>query len=303
MRILPRTSSQQQALASGGGRRSNITPYLFILPYMIFFVVFRLGPSVAGLGISFTNWRIVGTPEWVGSSNFQAMALDPRLEDAILNTLGFTLLTVPLLIILGLTLAIFLNQQRPGRTLGRVAAYAPYVIMSTIVGVLWTWILEKDFGLLNVYTGQETPWLVSSSHGLYALVITTVWWTVGYNMVLFLAGLQDIPAELYEAARIDGAGVLSLLRYITIPLLAPTIFLVLLLNIINSFQVFDLVYVMTSGGPGTSTLTLVQYIYVTAFQRGSFGYGSAIAFLLFAILVVFALVQTRTYRRGFKGVT
>lgn len=300
MRVLPQKT---QDTTNSGWHRSRLTPYLFILPYLAFFIVLRLGPSIAGLAISFTDWRIVGTPNWVGISNFQAMTRDPLMKEALINTLKFTLMTVPLLIILGIGLAVFLNQQRRGRTLGRVAVYAPYVIMSTIVGVLWTWILEKDFGLLNVYMGQKTPWLVSSAYSLYALVITTVWWTVGYNMVLFLAGLQDIPGELYEAARIDGAGKTGLFRFITLPMLAPTIFLVLLLNIINSFQVFDLVFVMTSGGPGTSSLTLVQYIYVTAFQRGKFGYGSSIAFLLFTILVAFALLQTRTYRRGFKGVS
>ena len=302
MRVLPRPS-RRAMMQQGSGRHARITPYLFILPYVLVFVIFRLGPSVAGLLVSFTDWRILGTPEWVGLANFQAMPRDPRLEDAIVNTLLFSLMTVPLLMFLGLGLAIFLNQKRPLRALGRVAAYTPYVIMSTVVGVLWTWILEKDFGLLNTYIGAKIPWLVSSDWALTSLVMTTVWWTVGYNMVLFLAGLQDIPNELYESARIDGGGAFGLLRYITIPMLAPTIFLVLLLNIINSFQVFDLVFVMTSGGPQTSTLTLVQYVYITAFQRGAFGYGAAIAFLLFAILVGFALIQMRTYQRGFKGIS
>ena len=137
---------------------------------------------------------------------------------------------------------------------------------------------------------------------MYGIIITTVWWTVGYNMVLFLAGLQDIPGELYEAARIDGARAWGLFRHITLPLLAPTMFLVLLLTIINSFQVFDQAYVMTSGGPGTATLTLVQYIYTTSFQFQKFGYGSAVALILFAILVVVAFFQIRAYRRGLQGV-
>lgn len=284
-------------------RSWRAAPYLFILPYLSFFVVFRLGPSLAGLGIAFTNWAAVGTPKWVGMANFQAMARDPLLKDAVLNTLMFTLLTVPLLIGLGLGLAIFLNQPYRGRGVGRIAVFVPYVVMSTVVGVLWTWLLEKDFGLINVVLGLDIPWLVSTDYAMFAIVMTTVWWTVGYNMVLFLAGLQDIPAELYEAARIDGASRFQLLRRITLPLLAPTTFLVLMLTIINSFQVFDQVFVMTSGGPGTSTLTLVQYIYTTAFQFRKFGYGSAVAVLLFAILVVLALIQTRAYRRGLEGVT
>ena len=160
---------------------------------------------------------------------------------------------------------------------------------------------------MNVYLEKlgidRLPWLVSQDVAMYGIILTTVWWTVGYGMVLFLAGLQDIPTELYEAARIDGANSLRLLRHITLPLLAPTTFVVLTLTIINSFQVFDQVYVMTSGGPGTSTLTLVQYIYTTAFQNLRMGYGAAIATLLFAILIAFALVQAYLYRRGMTGAT
>jgi multiple sugar transport system permease protein len=310
MRITPRAQPVTVAQAIEAPSRPGafwLTPYLFLLPYLLFFVVFRLGPSVAGLAVSFTNWAAVGTPEWVGLSNYQAMMRDPRLLDAVKNTVFFTVLTVPLLVVLGLALALFLNQRRRGRGVGRVVVFAPYVIMSTVVGVLWTWLLEKDFGLINVYLSQlgfpTIPWLVDAGTAMYGIVLTTVWWTVGYNMVLFLAGLQDIPQELYEAARIDGASGWQLFRHITLPLLAPTTFLVLMLTIINSFQVFDQVFVMTSGGPGTSTLTLVQYIYTTAFQFRKFGYGSAIAVLLFVILVVFALVQTCAYRRGLRGVS
>ncbi len=305
MRILPRPRTAA-AEASRLRFRRQLIPYLFLLPYLTFFVLFRLGPALAGMGISFTKWSIVGAPEWVGLSNYEAMTRDPRLSAAVTNTLFFTGLTVPLLVVLGLALAMLMNQPHRGRALGRVAVFTPYVLMSTVVGVIWTWLLEKDFGLINVYLSQlgfeKVPWLVDQSTAMYGIVLTTVWWTVGYNMVLFLAGLQDIPTELYEAARIDGANAWQLFRRITLPLLAPTTFLVLMLTIINSFQVFDQVYVMTSGGPGTATLTLVQYIYTTAFQFRKMGYGAAIACLLFAILIIFALVQTRAYRRGVRGV-
>jgi multiple sugar transport system permease protein len=137
---------------------------------------------------------------------------------------------------------------------------------------------------------------------MYSMVITTVWWTVGYDMVLFLAGLQDIPRELYEAAEIDGGSRWQIFRQVTVPLLAPTIFLVLLMTVTNSFQVFDVVYVMTAGGPGTSTLTLVQYVYTVAFQFQKFGYGSAVAVVLFVGLIGFTLLQMRAYRRGVEGV-
>jgi multiple sugar transport system permease protein len=273
-----------------------------MLPYLVFFALFRLGPSLAGLGISLTKWKVAGEAQFIGLANFEAMWRDKKLLDALNNTLFFTALVVPALIVLSLALALLLNQPRSGRTLGRVAAFTPYVMMSTVIGVLWTWILEKDFGLLNVYLGRKIPWLVDSDVAMYGLVITTVWWTVGYDMVLFLAGLQDIPRELHEAAAIDGGNPFQIFRHITVPMLAPTIFLVLLLTINNSFQIFDQVFVMTAGGPGTSTLTLVQYIYTTAFQYQNFGYGSAVAVLLFAMLLGFTLLQMRVYRRGVEGV-
>jgi multiple sugar transport system permease protein len=309
MSILPRTAESGSYAALAGlrpRRHTSFAPYYFILPYLVFFVLFRLGPSLAGLGIAFTNWQAVGTPQFIGIGNFQAMLRDPRLADALRNTIFFAAFTVPTLIVLSLALAVFLNQPFRGRAVGRVTVFMPYVIMSTVVGVLWTWILDKDFGLLNVYLsafGLGTPsWLVSESTAMYGVILTTIWWTVGYNMVLFLAGLQDIPAELYEAARIDGARAWSAFRYVTLPLLAPTMFLVVLLTIINSFQVFDQVYVMTSGGPGVATLTLVQYIYTTSFQFQKFGYGSAVALILFAMLVIVAALQIRSYRRGLQGV-
>jgi len=304
MRVIPKPRT---ALAADTVSRphANLTPYLFLLPYLAFFLAFRLGPSVFGLAMSFTQWSIVGEKEWVGLGNFERMEIDPRLHAAIENTAFFSGLTVPLVVILGLMLAILLNQPRRGRAVGRVAVFTPYVIMSTVVGIIWTWLLEKDFGVINVYLDQiglgKVPWLVSQDTAMYGIILTTVWWTVGYNTVLFLAGLQDIPEELYEAARIDGAGSLRLFRHITLPMLAPTTFVVLMLSIINSFQVFDQVYVMTSGGPGTSTLTLVQYVYTVAFQFRRMGYGASIATLLFAILIVFALIQTRLYQRGLKG--
>ena len=200
MRILAAPRPQPSAAPARKGLRW--TPYWFMLPYLLFFLLFRLGPSLAGLGISFTNWQVSGPTRIVGLANFKAMPKDARLLDAIMNTAFFTVLTVPLLIVLSLALALLLNQPRAGRTLGRVAAFTPYVMMSTVIGILWTWILEKDFGLLNVYLGRKIPWLVDSDVAMYSVVITTVWWTVGYDMVLFLAGLQDIPRELYEAAQL-----------------------------------------------------------------------------------------------------
>jgi multiple sugar transport system permease protein len=303
MRIIPKPSAKY--IQRRARLYHPITPYLFVLPYLIFFVALRFGPSIIGLGMSFTEWTIVGTPEFIGLANYQDMLTDRRFHTALKNTVVFVAGTVPGLIAFSLMIAIFLNQNYKGRGLGRVAIFTPYVLMSTVVGVIWTWLLEKDFGLINVYLGKlgisGLPWLVDPDYAMLGIILTTIWWTVGYNTILFLAGLQDIPEEYYEAAQIDGASQIQSFLRITLPLLSPTMFMVILLSIINSFQVFDQVYVMTSGGPGTATLTLVQYIYTTAFQFRKMGYGSAVASVLFAILIVFALLQTRLYRRGVKG--
>jgi multiple sugar transport system permease protein len=303
MRIIPKPSAKY--IQRRARLYHPITPYLFVLPYLVFFVALRFGPSIIGLGMSFTEWTIVGTPEFIGLANYQDMLTDRRFHTALKNTVVFVAGTVPGLIAFSLMIAIFLNQNYKGRGLGRVAIFTPYVLMSTVVGVIWTWLLEKDFGLINVYLGKlgisGLPWLVDPDYAMLGIILTTIWWTVGYNTILFLAGLQDIPEEYYEAAQIDGASQIQSFLRITLPLLSPTMFMVILLSIINSFQVFDQVYVMTSGGPGTATLTLVQYIYTTAFQFRKMGYGSAVASVLFAILIVFALLQTRLYRRGVKG--
>lgn len=309
MRITPSAAHRGEASAAQATKKPghhSLTPYLFILPFLVFFILFRFGPSLAGLGIAFTNWQAVRPPQFVGLANFQAMLRDPLFGAAFTNTIFFVVITVPALIIISLGLAIFLNRAIRGRSIGRLAVFMPYVVMSTVVGVVWTWILDKDFGLMNAYLNvfgiQDVPWLVSENTAMFGIIITTVWWTVGYNVVLFLAGLQDIPGELYEAARIDGARAWAQFRSVTLPMLAPTTFLVLMLTVINSFQVFDQAYVMTGGGPGTSTLTLVQYIYTTSFQFQKFGYGSAIAMVLFVLLVMVAFFQIRAYRQGFEGV-
>ncbi|MDL1901164.1 sugar ABC transporter permease, partial [Anaerolineae bacterium CFX9] len=184
MRILPSSAARSAALTGAAPPRKFPTPLFFILPYLVLFILFRLGPSLAGLGVAFTNWQAVGEPRWIGFANFEAMTRDPRLGEAIRNTIGFTGVTVPVLLVLSLLLAMFLNTSMKGRTVGRVAIFMPYVIMSTVVGVLWTWILDKDFGLMNRYLSLfglgNTPWLVSEGTAMWGIILTTVWWTVGY---------------------------------------------------------------------------------------------------------------------------
>lgn len=281
-------------------RKQWHTALLFLLPYLLVFIMFRLGPGIAGLLTSFTKWNIIGSPELVGIDNFTMLMKDKMFHTALLNTVYFMAITAPTLIIAGLFLAILLNAPIKGKAFARTVIFAPYVVMSTVVGIIWNWIYDGNIGLLNYalsFVGiGKVEWLTSSGMAMISIAITTSWWLVGYNMVLFLAGLQEIPEELYESAKIDGAGAWRRLTSVTLPLLLPTTFVVVMMTVINCFQVFDQVYVMTGGGPGTATLTLVQYLYHQAFSNFNLGYGSAIGFALFAILVLFAIVQMKTMR-------
>jgi multiple sugar transport system permease protein len=275
----------------------RLTPYLFLLPYLAVFVLFRLGPVVAGFLTSLTSWNIVGAPRFVGLANYAALARDPLFYTSLRNTFYFMVLTAPALIVLGFALAVLLNRPLAGRGVARVLIFAPYAMMSAVVGILWNWILDSNFGLLNYYLSKmhlgPIPWLSSEAAAMPAIALTTVWWTVGYNMVIFLAGLQDIPPQLEESARIDGAGAWDVLRHVIVPLVRPTTFVVVMLTIINTFQVFDQVYVMTGGGPGTATLTLVQYLFFQAFQTFKLGYGSAIAYVTSALLLAMSWLERR----------
>ena len=275
-------------------------PLLFLLPYLVIFVLFRLGPTVAGVLVSFTSWKVVGDPSWVGTGNYQALFGDPLFATALGNTFVFLLMAAPATVVLGLLLALLLNRPLYGRALARTVIFAPYAVMFTVAGIIWNWMYDTNFGLVNQALGAiglgRVPWLSSEQYALMAIAIIMVWWLTGYAMVLFLAGLQDIPRELHEAAMVDGATGAQQFRYVTLPLLAPTTLVVVMLVVINVFQIFDLVYVMTNGGPGTSTLTLVHYMYVSAFAQLKLGYGAAIAVVVFVILTGLAAVQTKLIR-------
>jgi multiple sugar transport system permease protein len=281
--------------------RLSIIPYLFLIPYLFAFIAFRFGPSIAGFFVSLTRWNIVGTPKFIGFSNYFELFGDLSFITSLINTLYFMALTVPALIVLGLLIALLVDQNLKGRTLTRTFVFMPYVIMSTVVGVIWMWIFDTHFGILNYYLSffgiKPIAWLSSVNWAMPAVAITTIWWTVGFNMILFLAGLQDIPEELKEAARIDGASNWQIFWNVTFPLLRPTTVVVLMLTLINSFEVFDQVYVMTGGGPSMATLTVIQYMYFQAFQYFRLGYGSAVAYVVFAFLIVLVLVERQLLKK------
>jgi multiple sugar transport system permease protein len=277
---------------------------LFLLPYLVIFSVFRFIPSVGGLLVSFFKWSLGGNPQFIGVDNYVNLAQDSSFYVAIKNTLAFFVLTVPVLVVASLLLAMLLNQKLAGRKVMRTISIIPYVLIPSIVGIMWNWIYDNNFGLLNYYIkklgGGPVFWLTDERFALVAVSIVVVWTYIGYDMILFLAGLQGIPKETYEAAEVDGASRRQVFWHITLPLLKPVTMMVSTLTLVNVVQLFDQIYVMTNGGPGTSTLTMVQYMYTSAFTNYELGYGSAIEVVILLLLMVLITVQNRIGNRERK---
>ncbi len=253
--------------------------------------------------IAFTDWDSYSTPKWIGFDNFERMAQDENFWAAVKNTTWYAVGHIPLTLAASLGLAVVLNQKLRGVGLLRTAFFFPYVTSLVAVAVVWNMLLSPEVGPVNQllkYIGVANPpgWTTSSDWSLPAIVLTSVWRDMGYYMVLFLAGLQTVPAELYEAARVDGAGAWKRFWHVTLPGLRPTTFFVLMMLTISSFKIFDLVQVMTEGGPGRSSLVLSQLIFREGITQGRFGYSSAISLALFAIVLVITLVQFQFQRRS-----
>lgn len=278
---------------------------LFLLPYLVIFSVFRFVPSVGGLLVSFFDWSLGGDPKFIGVDNYVNLAQDGSFYVAIKNTFAFFILTVPVLVVASLLLAMLLNQKLAGRKVMRTISIIPYVLIPSIVGIMWNWIYDNNFGLLNYYIkklgGSPVFWLTNDKVALVAVSIVVIWTYVGYDMILFLAGLQGIPKETYEAAEVDGASRMQMFWHITVPLLKPVTMMVSTLTLVNVVQLFDQVYVMTNGGPGTSTLTMVQYMYTSAFTNYELGYGSAIEVVILVMLMILITVQNRIGNRERKA--
>jgi multiple sugar transport system permease protein len=285
-------------IAVGGA--SLAVPYLFLTPYLVIFALFMLIPTIAAVVISFMRWDILGTPEWVGLDNYHQIFADPLFIQAIVNTLYFVILTAVPMVVLGLLLAVLLDQKLKGTALVRTIVFLPYVVMVSTVGILWSWLFDKGTGLINYYLAvlgfDAIAWLKDIHWSMPALAITTIWWTVNTNMIIFLAALQDIPEEIYDAAKVDGAGPFARFRHITLPLLRPAMALVTALTIINGWRVFGQAYVMTQGGPEASTFVIVQYIYLTAFQNFEMGPAAAAGVILLLLTLVFSLAQMKLMR-------
>lgn len=281
----------------------KVVPYLFITPTMIIFTTFVLIPIVYAGFISFFKWNGISEAEFVGVRNYTRLVEDPIFWTSLQNTVLFTLGVVPFSMGLGLLAALGLNRKHlPGRAILRTVYFLPFVISAVATATTAGWIFGDTFGVLNkilVELGfQKVQWLTNRHTALLTVIIVTIWIRLGFCMLIYLAGLQSIPSDLVEAAKVDGATVRQQFFRITLPLLKPTTFLLVVLNVIYSFEVFDLVYVMTNGGPGYSTTVLTVFIYNAAFQTKSMGYASAIGIVFMAIIMTITLIQWRISNEG-----
>jgi multiple sugar transport system permease protein len=282
--------------------RREWTAYLFLSPALLLFAIFTVFAVGYSFYLSFHAWNILETSKpFVGLDNYTDLFSDRRFKQSVVNTVYYTILTVPMSMILGLLIALLLNQQIRARGLFRTCFYLPVVTPLVVAAIIWKWVYNGDYGLLNYYLMRigliDDPllWLSDKSLAMPAVAIMSIWKGVGFNMVIFLAGLQAIPQDYYDAAKIDGASGFRRLRDITIPLLSSTTFFLLIISVLGSFQVFTQVFVMTNGGPVGRTNTVVYQIYTTAFKNFDMGYASAMAYALFAMMFVLTLVQMRFF--------
>jgi multiple sugar transport system permease protein len=285
-------------------RREALQGLLFISPWVIGFLAFTAYPMIASFYYSFTAYKILGAPRWVGPQNYvYALSGDPLFWHAMSRTLIWVIATVPLGIFGSLLAAVLLNRKLVGTSFYRTAFFLPSLTPVVAAALLWSWILQPDIGIANTViealTGMRGPkWLASTEWALPSLAMIALWTSTGGNrMLIFLAGLQGIPQEMYEAAEIDGAGPLRTWWHITVPLISPAIFFNLILGVIFSFRVFAFAFVTTGGGPARSTYFYVMHLYTQAFSSFDMGYGCALAWILFVIVLLVTVVQTKLSNR------
>lgn len=274
---------------------------IFLSPALLLLAVFLLGPVFASIVLAFHEWDLLTPPTFIGFKNFTYLVTDPDFTAALKHTLSFIIGYTPSVIILGLITALIMNQKIPGRSILRAFFFLPVVSSWVAVALLWRWLLNPKFGLINFILGLAgitgPSWLYDPNWAMEAIIMTSVWKDIGFVMMIFLGGLQNIPRNYYEAASIDGAGPLRRVAAITIPLLSPTTFFVLTISLINSFQVFEQVWVMTQGGPAGATTVLVQQIYLYAARYGEMGYASAQSIVLFLLIFLVTVFQMKFQKR------
>lgn len=271
--------------------KESYIAWVFILPALLGTLIFIIIPVICSFGLSFTDWDLLGSIQYVGLKNYIDLFSEPLFYKIFINTIVFALTTSVLGVIIPLILASILNSKIRGSEFYKTAYFLPFITPMIVIGVIWEWIFDPNIGLLNQFLQFHINWLYDTHFAMPALILVSVWKLIGYNMIIFLSSLSGISQSLFEAAKIDGANSFQLFKNITIPVLSPTIFFVVIITAISSFQVFDLIYLMTQGGPLDSTNVLVYAIYKNAFEYFNVGKASAIAYVLFVIILVLTLIQ------------
>lgn len=284
------------------GRYQIWMAYLFVSPALILFFLFAVLPSLMAFVLSFSSYDILTEIKWIGLDNYRRLVSDNLFFTSLRNVFFYAVLFVPSMILLSLSLAMALNRKVPGMQVFRTLYYFPMITSSVAASTIWVWMLHKDYGLVNQLLGIVgiigPAWLNDSDTAMLAVVMVTLWQGLGGNMIIYLAGLQGIPQHLYESARLDGANAWQMFQYITWPSLQTTTFFVVIMSLIGAFQLFDQSYIMTRGGPGHATLTTVFHIYQTGFSELKMGYASALAFVLFLIILTISLINIRINREN-----
>jgi len=275
-------------------RREAIMGYIFLTPWLIGFLVFLVGPMLTSIYLSMTNYKMISSPVWIGLANYERMIADPLVIHSLTVTIKYTAFAVPLGMIAAMAIAVLLNQKIHASGIFRTVFYLPSVISGVAVALVFVWIFNYRFGLLNYFlslVGIDGPnWLGSPRYALWAFVLMSLW-GIGGNVVIYLAGLQGVPVSLIEAAIIDGASPWTRFWKITLPLLTPVVLFTMVMGVIASFQTFTQAYIMTGGGPANATLFFLLYLYKNAFNWFEMGYASALAWLLFTIIMIVTIIM------------
>ena len=293
-RMKPRRSKQRQ--------REIMAAYLFLAPALLLFIIFIAGPFVGALGLSFYSWDMFTPARFVGLANYAKLLTDSSAHTALLNTAIFTISSLVLHLVIGMLLALAVNRAISGvlKYFLRTAYFFPFIMSWASVSLMWLYLLDPNFGAFNYYLGRlglPTPnWLQTTSLALPTLIMVDLWRTLGFTFMILLAGLSSVPPHFYEAARLDGAGPWQRFWHVTIPLMSPTLLFASVITIVGAFQIFDPMFIMTTGGPGTATLSIVLYIYQTGFQSFQMGYASTLALLVFLVIMLVTILQLRISR-------
>lgn len=284
------------------GRTHTWTGLWFVVPFLAFYLLFLVWPAIVGLYYSFTDRSLAGGEDsLVGLDNWRETLTDGAMYDALWNTLVFTVLSVPIMVLLSLGLALLTDHARRLGWFLRFSFFAPFVLPVAVMALIWEWMYNPSLGLINGILDQfglpGSDWLFSESTAMISVVIATAWWQVGFNYLLYLAAMQSIPKDVYEAASIDGAGAWQRIGRITMPMLSRTTVLITILQLIGSLRVFEQIYLMTGGGPNFATRTIIQYIYDSGFVGLRIGLASSMAYIFMVIIIVVSIAQFRFFAR------